>query len=344
MLPQLLQRLCCPDCGGELALEARHREGAHVLEGQLRCCACPARYEIVRGIPRFVSPDNYADSFGAQWQAFRSDQLDSHSGISLSRARFEEVTRWKPEELAGRWTLDAGCGAGRFSEVALEGGARVVAVDMSAAVDACHESLGARFPDQLDVVQADLYRLPFRPRSFERVFTIGVLQHTPDPKRAVRAVCAQVAEGGQLALWMYALNWRTFVGHNAWKYLLRPLTSRLGPRFTRGFAWTLTALLAPVWLPLMHLGAPGRLILGFLPVAARAYAGSGLAARQLLRCVALDTLDWYSPRYDKPQRPQPSCASCWRKASSRSSAPVPPSASTLCESEESTHEHHRVAR
>lgn len=303
MRPQLLEQLRCPDCGAELSLHAERSLAGHVIEGRLACRSCAAGFDVLRGIPRFVARESYAASFGAQWNEFRTDQLDSPGRVALSRLRFEEVTHWKAEELAGRCVLDLGCGAGRFSEVALAAGARVVAVDLSSAVEACQETLVPRFPDRLDVIQADINRLPFRARSFERVFTIGVLQHTPDPRAAIRAVCRQVAVGGELALWMYALNWRTLVGSNAWKYLLRIATQHLPPRVTRIFAWSLTALLWPLWFPLMHLGAPGRLALAFLPVAARAYTGWGLAPGQLFRCVALDTLDWYSPRYDRPQRP-----------------------------------------
>ena len=36
----------------------------------------------------------------------------------------------------GKWVLDAGCGMGRFAEIALKIGAQVVALDYSNAVDA----------------------------------------------------------------------------------------------------------------------------------------------------------------------------------------------------------------
>ena len=43
--------------------------------------------EVVKGIPRFVNSDEYASSFGLQWNFFRRTQLDSFTGLSISRDR-----------------------------------------------------------------------------------------------------------------------------------------------------------------------------------------------------------------------------------------------------------------
>ena len=68
-----------------------------------------------------------------------------------------------PTDLAGQWVLDAGSGAGRFAEVALQAGAEVIALDYSRAVDACYANL-KHYPN-LHVVQGDIYALPF-PKEF----------------------------------------------------------------------------------------------------------------------------------------------------------------------------------
>jgi len=43
--------------------------------------------------------------------------------------------------MKGKWVLDAGCGSGRFAEIALATGANVVALDYSSAIDACWNNL-----------------------------------------------------------------------------------------------------------------------------------------------------------------------------------------------------------
>ena len=63
--------------------------------------------------------------------------------------------------------LDAGCsGNGRYAKLANDWGARIVAVDISSAVEIA--SPECRRPSlTVDVVQADLFKLPFRPDTFD---------------------------------------------------------------------------------------------------------------------------------------------------------------------------------
>lgn len=302
MRKSLLDRLCCPECRSPLLLEEGNGDGESIDTGKLVCKACHGEWLILRGIPRFVPPDEYTNSFGEQWKHFKREQLDSHTKTDLSELRFYDVTRWSKGELRGEWILDAGCGAGRFAEIAAAAGANVVAVDLSAAVDACQDNLGNRFPETLHIVQADLYKLPFRQASFDRAYSIGVAQHTPKPLEAVRAVSKMVRGGGKLALWIYELTWKSFIGFSAWKYSLRPITRHLGFRTNYVLALVFCSILWPVWFPLVYLGKVGRVILAFFPITAHPYAGKRLRPKDCFRCVVLDTVDMYSPAYDKPQR------------------------------------------
>jgi len=294
----LLDRLCCPECHSALTLEGESAGKEIVEEGTLICTSGRHPWKIIRGIPRFVPLHQYAESFGEQWNRFRKEQLDSQTRTTLSESRFYDVTRWPKCELGNQWVLDAGCGAGRFAEIASAAGAHVVSVDLSSAVDACRDNLKNR----CHVVQADLYRLPFRRGSFDRAYSIGVIQHTPRPLEAVRAVSRMVKPGGSLALWIYELNWKSFLGYNAWKYSLRPITRHLGFRANYLIALIGCTLLWPIWFPLIYVGRVGRALLACLPIAAHPYVGKGFRAGHCFRCVVLDTVDMYSPAFDKPQR------------------------------------------
>jgi hypothetical protein len=130
MSPSLVERLRCISCGSGFSSGPA---GAAALS----CASCGASVPIRGGIPRFVSSGGYAETFGRQWRTFQREQMDSFSGTTLSRDRFYDVTRWSSADLAGKWVLDVGCGAGRFAEIALAAGAHVVAVDLSSAVEAC---------------------------------------------------------------------------------------------------------------------------------------------------------------------------------------------------------------
>ncbi|MDD3610723.1 MAG: hypothetical protein PHI49_13360, partial [Halothiobacillaceae bacterium] len=137
----LLEILRCPQTGSRLKLSVDEICDGRVRSGWLTAETSGQRYPIRNHIPRFVPTTNYADNFGMQWNRFRYTQLDSHSGIPVSAERFWKATGWLPGDLEGNWVLDAGCGAGRFAEVALNAGAKVVALDCSSAVDACYANL-----------------------------------------------------------------------------------------------------------------------------------------------------------------------------------------------------------
>jgi SAM-dependent methyltransferase len=195
---ELLEILRCPNTGQRLHIGGANDNLAEIDAGILVTEDRQHRYIILKGIPRFVPQSNYADNFGMQWNHFRQTQLDSHSGVPISSERFWQATGWQPEEMKGQWVLDAGCGAGRFAEVALMAGAKVVALDYSSAVDACYANL-KHYPT-LHVVQGDVYALPFVPESFPFVYSLGVLQHTPDVAKAFAALPPMVRrEGGTCA-------------------------------------------------------------------------------------------------------------------------------------------------
>jgi SAM-dependent methyltransferase len=295
---QLLDLLCCPACHASLALVEAHETSGEVESGQLVCGTCAQRYPIVRHIPRFVPSSNYADTFGLQWNLFRTTQLDSHSGLALSRERFFRSSAWTPEELAGKTILDVGCGAGRFAEVALSTGAHVVALDYSSAADACWQNLGPH--PRLHVVQADIYHLPFKQERFDFVYCFGVLQTTPDVETAFLALPAQLRPGGKLVIDIYAklfLNW-------FWpKYWLRLVTTRMRPERLLPLVRGMVGVLLPVSLRIGCLPLIGRKLRYALPVANYA-PDFPLSPAQLKEWAILDTFDMLAPRYDQPQSAQ----------------------------------------
>jgi 2-polyprenyl-3-methyl-5-hydroxy-6-metoxy-1,4-benzoquinol methylase len=293
MRTSLLSILRVPHGQASFALDVDVQESDEVLEGTLR--AGGAAWPIVRGIPRFVQTDDYARSFGFQWNRFPGTQLDSVSGLTVSRARFLAQWDLPPAWFEGKLLLDAGCGAGRFAEVALSLGAEVVAIDLSIAVDACRKSLGAH--PRLHLVQASLYDLPFAPGTFDGVYSFGVIQHTPDVARAFRCLAAMVKPGGELAVDVYKRSWRAWLHPKPW---LRPLTTRLPERALFNAVERAAPVLLNVSRAAGRVPAIGQVLRRAVPVAD--YEGVlPLDERQRLEWAILDTFDWLSPRYDQPQ-------------------------------------------
>ena len=226
MKKEHLKYLQCPDCGNGLALESQSEaESDRVREGTLICRACGRTFPIKGGVPRFVPLDNYATGFGLQWNRHAATQLDSHTGLPLTRDRFFRATGW-PQEMSGETILEVGCGAGRFTEQVTQTGAMVVSLDYSSSVDANYQSNGHR--DNVLIIQADAYRMPVAQASFDRVFCLGVLQHTPDVRRTFLELPKCLKPGGRLAVDVY----RRFPWWKQWtitKYWVRPFTRKMDP-------------------------------------------------------------------------------------------------------------------
>lgn len=289
----LLEILRCPGCGGRLEVDTTGVDP--VREGTLACRGCASTYPIVSGIPRFVQRQNYASSFGLQWNRFRLEQIDRTADKGLSHSRFYSETGWEPETLRGKWVLDAGCGAGRFLAVVAETGAWAVGVDLSDAVDAA--ALTLRDKPDVDLVQARIDALPFAPAAFDAVYCIGVIQHTSDPQSAVRSLARAVRPGGRIAITAYEKRRWT---HLYAKYWARRLTSRLGDRALLRLVYLTMPLLFPLTEILYRIPLLGRFFRFVIPVA-NYVEKPELSLGQRYRWALLDTYDMLAPTFDFPQ-------------------------------------------
>jgi 2-polyprenyl-3-methyl-5-hydroxy-6-metoxy-1,4-benzoquinol methylase len=266
--------LRCLSCGSTLESD---NAGGYV------CSACKRVYPFVNGIARFVDAQHYAASFGFQWHRYQKTQLDNDE-IRESERHFLMKTALRPEELRGKLVLDVGCGMGRFAEVATRWGARVVGIDLSAAAEVAAKNLAAR---EFTAFQADVFALPFAPESFDVIYSVGVLHHTPDCEAAVKSLDKYLKPGGSLAVWLYS-------GYNKWyrfSDFWRRYTSQMKPQTLHG----ILKVAVPVFynteqvlkkVPLVGPPAAG-LVHHVFPVNRQKSPEARL----------LDTFDWYSPKY-----------------------------------------------
>ncbi|MAO55495.1 MAG: SAM-dependent methyltransferase [Rhodospirillaceae bacterium] len=301
MRPEHLSLLRCPQTGAELEIADGLIEGGRVKSGRLVAkngsgASAPV-YPIVDFVPRFVSSENYAENFGFEWNLHARTQYDSESGHNVSEDRLDTFTAW-PADMKGEVLLEAGSGSGRFTETLLRRGATVVSFDYSDAVEANRESNGNH--PKLLLVQADIYAMPFPTSAFDRVLCYGVLQHTPNPEAAFKALVPMVKAGGHIATDIY-LKSLSYYWLNT-RYWVRPLTRGMNSerlyRWCKGyvtFMWPLVRLLRR--LPY------GQAIIWRLLVADPIDDMPRADDATLREWAILDTFDMLSPSFDLPQTP-----------------------------------------
>ncbi|HMI85785.1 MAG TPA: methyltransferase domain-containing protein [Polyangiaceae bacterium] len=294
---RILDLLVDPVTQSPFRLEVIKEHGDSIEEGRLVCDLSGKTYPIIRGIPRFAEQGNYTASFGWQWNQFRGVQIDTETGGQHSRQRFDTEAGWTDADLTGKWVLDAGCGAGRFAAIAASRGARLVAVDFSSAVDAAAETL-KRF-DNVDLVQASIHELPFASGRFDFAYCIGVIQHTPDPHDAVRAVVSMLKPGGHFCFTIYGRRpWTKLSG----KYLLRPMTKRVPKEVLLRAIEVVMPFAFPVTDVLYRLPLVRKVARFALPIS-NYVDRQGYTRDQRYQEAILDTFDALSPRYDAPMTP-----------------------------------------
>jgi SAM-dependent methyltransferase len=221
-------------------------------------------------------------AYGLQWNRFRIIRPDE------DRVTFFSRTGLDPSDLAGKRVLDGGCGMGRYLRIAAESAAALVAgIDLSQAVVAARElTLGL---PQVGVVRGDLLRLPFPEASFDHIYSLGVLDHTPSPRAAFLALARLLKPGGRIVVWVYQRE-RPIVA--AVMNAQRAVSTRL-PLPVLEFLCGLSAPLGAVKRRLM---ASRHRPIERVGVALH-LATIGVSMHPDPEVRVCDTLDWYAPRY-----------------------------------------------
>jgi SAM-dependent methyltransferase len=286
----LLQYLACPRCGERFEADVRERD-REIKSGTLRCVRCKSEYPILGYIPRFVEYDHYAGNFSLEWNAHRLSLLDSFTGEEASKNSLLRLLMLSPPDFSGRLFLDAGCGAGRFSQVVANYGGEIVCIDLSYAVEACYENLGAM--PNVHVIQGNLLAPPLRRGLFDHVFSIGVLQHVPLPAAAFAQIAPLLKRGwnSSISVAVYSDEGSSGFASDAYvkarnrmSSVYRSVTKRLPIATTYKIAKAVAS-------PLYHAKA-GK---GRLHYLLDLVFPSSMHPREDAR--VLDTFDWYSPKY-----------------------------------------------
>ena len=114
----------------------------------------------------------------------------------------------------GQRVLEIGVGAGSDFVRFARAGADATGVDLTEhAIRLVRQRLDNEGLEA-HLQQADAESLPFEDEAFDRVYSWGVLHHTPDTGRAVREAVRVLAPGGRLCVMLYARH--SWVAYGLW--------------------------------------------------------------------------------------------------------------------------------
>ena len=309
----LLSRICCPRCFAPSAVLPSEERNGQIQEGLLRCTRSQHLYPIIRSIPRLLStpPEDKRGieahvqnliictgrkpglddlngkqgrtrkSFGREWTTYQIQRPEE------DEAYFRSKTGTDPAILRGKWVLDAGCGSGRYALVAGKAGAEVVAVNFSQAVETA--AAGTAHLSNVHILQADIFNLPLFPSSFDFIYSLGVLHHTPNTKKALDRLIPLLNAEGEIALWLYP-RWPLPV--EIYNRLLRGVTTRLSLERVHRLA----VLMEPVGLWKLRLLSNSRWWKKLLGQILRGLT-IGVSYHPDREIRICDTFDWFSPPY-----------------------------------------------
>lgn len=157
---------------------------------------------------RFSAEDNRSleertiQSFGFEWREYsRFGWDDPVYDLAREKQVFLHKSLLDPAELEGKVVLDAGCGNGRYAYWAASYGSHVIALDLGDGVESASKNT-AEVPG-IQVVQADIFALPFAEKCFDTAFAIGVLMHTGDARKASGCLASKLKPGGSLTVHVY---------------------------------------------------------------------------------------------------------------------------------------------
>ena len=268
-----------------------------MYSSDIKLISKPLKYK--NSISYYINEKNYSDSFGRQWNKFTKTQIDD-SNNTQSYDRFFNETGLYPNDFKNKKILEIGSGAGRFTNIILNHTDGIVySVDSSDAVIANYENNKKYINKRLFLYKASLYQLPFSLNQFDIVICFGVIQHTPDIKKTIDCLCEQVKKNSILIVDFYPYNgfWTMISA----KYILRHITKRLSFNTNYYIFKKSIKYLISIYFFLEKVNL--RFLNRFVPIADISNTiPKNLNPKQLEEMVLLDTVDMFTPKYDRPQK------------------------------------------
>ena len=193
---QLLSIVRCPDCRGRLSQE-QSGTGDEML--RFVCTGCGRRYDSPRDYLDMRPRETFAEQTKYLDEALHSDARHERVSPPLLGSRIRnDMLRQFLAPAPGELVVDLGCGSGRALVWNRDMGATMVGIDI-----APFFSHDAR--EQMDLMLGDLRKLPFADATFDKAWSLDVLEHlSPEALDGMLAEAARVLKpGGSLFVYTH---------------------------------------------------------------------------------------------------------------------------------------------
>jgi len=178
-------------------------------------------------------------SFEFEWSFLSADKKDKiwHEDIAALQTVFLQEMGEGSAYFRNKTVLDAGCGHGLMTSKIAEISKLAIGVELSKSIENAflnNKSSNAWY------IQGDVQFLPFEDRTFDVLYSSGVIHHTNNTELSLSLIEPLIKKQGRICLWLYHPQ-KNFV-HNSILFL-RNLTKRMPVKLTFLF---LTVFVFPI--------------------------------------------------------------------------------------------------
>ena len=164
-------------------------------------------YSMPNGLPE-PGEKSIQETFTDEWRYVQDNDLSFLYSIDDLRSLHKDVLlKWIQYSTGEiKKVLDIGCGIGRES-ISLQdviSSSEIFAIDLNFAVLKGGEIYKSR--PNLHLIISSLFHIPFKPYSFDLVYSQGVIHHTFSTEKAFKSIASYVRNGGYLTIWVYGLG------------------------------------------------------------------------------------------------------------------------------------------
>ena len=161
-------------------------------------------YNITNGFANFIKKqesDDAGQTFGTQFEYYYGGKFEKDKWYDKTeddeRNHFIEMLSCSEGDLI----LNAGFGNHTLLKSLNKLPAEFVGIDSNKVVGKVYRKL--KNYKNITIMKADIFNMPFKDESFDKIWCSGVIHHTPDPEKALQKLVKVLKKNGRIYLMIY---------------------------------------------------------------------------------------------------------------------------------------------